>query len=142
MPKVEIDGNFDAVIKAIERAGGDTRQVVEEVLKATFDVITPLAEDAIAKPNLPAGGKYSTGNTERSLLKTPKLKWENDTAYVDVGFSIKKGGLPSIFMISGSPRYMKNQALYNAFYGESTKEAVNKVQREILTNYLDKQLGG
>ena len=142
MPSFSADGNFDNVIRSIERATGDYKPAVDQALEAAFAVVTPKAEDAVKKPNLPRGGKYSHGGTEKSLKRTPKVSWEGDKAFVDTGFSVKGGGLPSIFMIKGKPSRMKNTALYNAFYGQQTLEAVNKAEADALNNYLDKTLGG
>ena len=142
MPSFSADGNFDDIIRMIERATCDYKPAVDQALKDAFNVVTPKAADAVKKPNLPRGGKYSSGATERSLKRTPKVSWDGDKAYVDTGFSVKKGGLPSIFMIYGKPSYMKNTALYEAFYGQQTLEEVSKAEADALTNYLDKTLGG
>ena len=138
MPKFTIDANFEDVLAAIDQVDGTSDRAAEEAMKAVFNVITPKAAAAITKPNLPRGGKYSTGATERSLKRTPKITWDWNTVYVDIGFSVSKGGLPSLFMIYGKPSYMKNTALYDAFYGTQTKNEVQKTIANVLYGYLDK----
>ena len=145
MPKFALDDmdSFGGLIKTINEVSGDADKAAELAMKEVFEVITPMAADAVKKPNLPRGGKYSSGATERSLKKTPKISWDdNYTVYVDVGFSVKKGGLPSLFMIYGKPTYMKNTALYEAFYGDRTKNEVQKTIANALFSWLDEKMLG
>lgn len=133
---VEFAG-FDDVIKKLTKFGADTKQITEEALQKSFDIVTKKAEEAVAKPNLPAGGKYSTGQTEESLTRTLEVTWTSTVATAPVGFNIKKGGLPSIFMMYGTPRYMKVQAIYDAFYGSATEGEVLNAQREVFYKAME-----
>ena len=138
---IEIDG-FDELLSKLNRMDKMTKTVPEEALKETFDIITKKAANAVTKPSLPRGGNYSSGRTETSLQRTPKVKWKSNEASVEVGFNIRKGGLPSIFMMYGTPRYMKNQALYDAFYSSQTEGEVILKQKEILNKALAEVQGG
>ena len=129
------------MINKLRDVGADAKAVTEEALTKTHKIVTAKAATAVAKPNLSAGGKYSKGGTARSLQTTPKISWKGTEASVDVGFNIKKGGLPSIFMMYGTPRYMKNQELYDAFYSDQTEGEVANAQREIFENYMRKVFG-
>ena len=90
----------------------------------------------VEKPNLPAHGKYSHGNTAKSLVREPVITWSGTKASVEVGFDIKHGGLPTIFMMYGTPSYMKNQMLYDAFYGDQTIGEIRTRQKEIMLGAL------
>lgn len=127
---VEFAG-FDEVLKKLTKLGADTKQITEEALQKSFDIVTKKAEASVAKPNLPAGGKYSTGRTERSLVRALDVTWSGTEATAPVGFNIEKGGLPSIFMMYGTPRYMKVQAVYDAFYGAQTEGEVLNAQKKV-----------
>lgn len=133
---VEFAG-FDDVIKKLTKLGADTKQITEAALQKSFDIVAKKAEEAVAKPNLPAGGKYSTGETEESLTRTLEVTWTGTEASAPVGFNIKKGGLPSIFMMYGTPRYMKVQEIYDAFYGSATEGEVLNAQREVFYKAME-----
>lgn len=125
MPKfqVEFDG-FDQMLAKLKRLEGDAKGVTEEALKETFRVVTKKAEAAIKLHR-------ETGETEASLRQKPQIKWQGSVGTVHVGFDIKGGGLPSIFLMYGTPRMEKDQKLYNAFYGAATKREIHAAQEEI-----------
>lgn len=138
MAKVAVEfAGFDEVLKKLNKLGADTKQITEDALQKSFDIVTRKAEAAIAKPNLPAGGKFSTGRTEKSLTRTLDVTWTGTEASAPVGFNIKKGGLPSIFMMYGTPRYMKVQAVYDAFYSSATEGEVLNAQREVFFKAME-----
>lgn len=134
--RLEFEG-FDAVLKKLNKIGADSKSIAEEALTKTHEIVTEKAEKAIATSNLPAGGHYSTGRTAASLQTTTKITWNGTEGSVKVGFNIKKGGLPSIFMMYGTPRYMKVQAIYDAFYGDQTEAEIANAQKEIFYKALE-----
>lgn len=128
---------LDEYLKKLSKVENAAKLVAEKALRASFDIVQDKAEIAVQKANLPAGGKYSTGDTEKSLKKQAEISWSGTEASMSVGFNISKGGLPSIFMMYGTPTYMKNQALYDAFYGEQTEGQVAKEQAEIFREAME-----
>lgn len=145
MPHIKLEfTGFDEVLKKLTKLDADTEKIADEALKETFKIVTAKAEAAIQKPNLPKQGKFSRKNppnSASSLLKTPDIKWSGTEGEVHVGFNIKKGGLPTIFMITavkyGSPRRMKVQAVYDAFYGDQTTGQIRNAQRDIFYKALE-----
>lgn len=133
--KIEIAG-FDEILERLNKLNANVKQVTEKALIETHKIVTKKAEEAVQKSNLPARGKYSMGATERSLVREPQITWEGTEASVKTGFSISKGGLASIFMMYGTPRHMKNQKMYNAFFSKKTKEEIIKVQEDIFYNEI------
>ena len=127
---------FDEMLKKLAAAEADTKAIAEEALQKSFDIVTAKAEISVQKQNLPAGGKYSSGRTAASLIRKLDVTWSGTEASAPVGFDASHGGLPSIFMIRGSPRYMKNQLMYDAFYGEQTRGEVLNAQKEIFYKAL------
>lgn len=130
---IELQG-LDEMVRNLEKLGANANQIADEMLIKTHEIVTAKAASAVG--HLPAGGKYSTGKTAASLKVAPKITWSGTTASVEVGFSIKKGGLPSIFMMYGTPRYMKVQEMYDAFYSEQTKDEIFLAQKEIYDKAL------
>lgn len=127
---------FNEMRERLNRLQADTKAVCEEALVKTKELVTKKAEAAMAKPNLPAGGKYSTGDTVGSLDLTSTVTWNGTEGSIKVGFNIKKGGLPSVFLMYGTPKMPKVQALYDAFYGEETLGEIAALQKEVFDNAL------
>lgn len=138
MPHVNLEfTGFDEILKKLTKLEADTQKIAEEALTETHKIITAKAESAVAKSNLPAHGKFSHGETEKSIKRDPDITWNGTIGSVAVGYNIKKGGLPSIFMMYGSPRYMKVQAVYDAFYGSQTEGEVRNAQKEIFYKAME-----
>ena len=120
---VEFEG-FNELIDRIEKLNGDLKSITERALTESFKLVTPDLHQAMQKHK-------QTGRTEGSIVDNSTVKWDDEVASIKVGFNIKKGGLPSIFLMYGTPRIPKDQALYNAIYGKKTQEEIRKLQEEI-----------
>lgn len=133
--------NLDRVIKRLDSLGGNSKEIADKALRETFEIVTEKAAESAMNANLPAGGRYATGATAGSLKTDADVEWSGLVAKTDTGFSIKGGGLPSIFMIYGTPRYMKNQKMYNAFYGSATKKQIVKAQENAFYDEINRLMG-
>lgn len=134
--KIDFEG-FDEMLKKFQRLEADTKSITEEALRKTHEIVTAKAAASATAGSYPAGGKYSSGNTAKSLKKDAQITWKGTEASVEVGFNIKHGGLPSIFMMYGTPRYMKDQAMYDAFWSSQTEGEVINAQKEIFMKALE-----
>lgn len=138
MPKIRLEfAGFAEFRNKLNKLGADTKAITEEALKETHKIVTAKAESAMAAGNLPAGGRYSIGRTVDSLQRTAKVKWSGTVGSVEVGFNIKNGGLASIFLIYGTPRMPKVQALYDAFFSDQTIGEVTNVMKDIYYKALE-----
>ncbi len=108
---------LDGVIKATENA-----------LKATDDYVTAQVDKAIAS------SRYNfdrTGETKKSIDRDRTVEWNGTTANVKAGFTISKGGLPSIFLMYGTPHIKPDSNLKNAAKGQGIhRDKINKIQQE------------
>lgn len=137
--KMSLDfAGFAEMRNMLNKLGADTKAICEEALVETHSIVTKKAEDAISEANLPAGGKYSTGDTLRSLERNPKVTWKGTEGSIGVGFRASDNGLASIFLIRGTPRMPKVQALYDAFYSDQTIGEVAKAQKDIFYRALER----
>lgn len=118
---------FDNVLRKLNTMEAGSKKAAEDALKKGFQIMT----DKAAAAGYPAQGHYATGRMAGSLVRSPSIKWSGTEASVDVGFNLKKGGLPWVFMAYGTPRYMKVQAMYDAFYGSQTEGEVLNAARDI-----------
>ena len=135
MARKRLSLNFagmDKIIKEYEAMGGNLTEAAENALKATHALITPKLQAAIAPHK-------QTGDTEASLSRSPEIEWDGTKALVPVGFSIRNGGLASIFLMYGTPRMQPDKALYNAIYGASTLRAVSEKQAEVFEKRMMRQ---
>jgi len=136
---LQVEG-FEEYMAKLDEVGGTAamRRGVEEALKESKKYVNPLIEKAMTK--LPAGGRYSTGDTKRSLDKDMSVEWQGATASIKVGFDFSESGLKSIFLMYGTPRMKPVTGLKAAVYGAKTKKeiaaiqgaALDKVSKEIM----------
>ena len=83
-----------------------------------------------------------TGRTENSLENTPEVTIEGNKLSIGVGFHISQGGLPSIFLMYGTPKQAPDTQLYNAVFGAETKKEIAKIQRNYVKQAMKKYLNG
>lgn len=119
----------------IEAAGGDLQKAADSALKATHGLITPKLGGGIARHK-------QTGATGGSLERSARVEWESPLkAHVDIGFDLGGGGLPSIFLMWGTPKMAPDVALRKAAFGAKITREVQEIQRQALEKVL-KRLGG
>lgn len=136
--KVEFDG-FNEVISRLKKFDGDVKATTEKALKASRDYSNVELHKAM-RPH------KRTGKTEKAIVENEPVKWTGNVANIEVGFDLKNGGLPSIFLmhgtlVHGTPRIKKDQKLYNAIHGKSTKKKIKELQSDIFYDAIRK-LGG
>ena len=132
--EMEFDG-MDAIIRQLEQLEVDVRETVTDALHEAGQLVTEQARAAI-QPH------KSTGKTEASLRENPTVEWTGTQAAVNVGFDINSGGLPSIFLMYGTPRMKKDTNLYNAFYGSETQKKIEQIERDALNAAVEKAMQG
>lgn len=124
---------FEEYAEKLDRLGGSLEKTTEKALLATHDYITPKVEEAFQKHDK----KYSH-ETMKSLKSNAKVEWDGPFAEIGVGFDISTGGLPSIFLMYGTPRIQPDKKLYNSIYGGATKKAVKALQEKIFAEEIAK----
>ena len=131
--KIEFDG-FEEVTARLTKLEGNVKATTEKALEASRDYVVPNLHSAMAKHK-------RTGKTEASIVENEKVKWTGTLAKIDVGFDLKHGGLPSIFLMYGTPKMKKDQQLYNAIYGSATQKKIRQIQEDIFYDEI-RRLGG
>lgn len=127
---------FNELLAKLNKLNQDTKSIADDALNKAFEIVNGKL-DSISSANYPAGGKFSHGDTEKSKQKTAKIKWKGTEGSVDVGYNIKHGGLPSIFMMYGTPKRMKVQEMYDAFYSDQTIGEVINAQTDIFNKAME-----
>lgn len=126
MPKMQMQvEGLEAIMERMQKLGADTRSAVNKALIETHKIVTEKAEAAI-EPH------RRTGATEASLRREAVPEWSGDVASIKVGFDIENGGLPSIFLMYGTPHIKPDSALYNAFFGKETVKEIVEAQEKAI----------
>lgn len=132
--RLETSG-FEELLAALDQAGADSRKAAEKALIEGKKAVTPGIEQAIAR-------HHRTGRTAASLDQKNEVHWEGTVATVDVGFHIRQGGLPSIFLMYGTPRMAPDKRLYNSIYGAAAQKKFKEAAEKALHELLEKNVGG
>lgn len=137
--KSKLAFNFEemaGLAEKLEKAGGSLQAAADRALKATHDYITPNLETGIRR-------HVQSGDTKESLDKKGGVVWESELkAHVNIGFNIGDGGLPSIFLMWGTPKHGKHPGisadskLKAAAFGAKTKREVADIQRQEMEKAL------
>ena len=133
---------FEEYMAKLDEVGGSTamRRGVESALRASKQYVNPLIESAMTK--LPAGGRYSTGDTKKSIDEEMSVDWEGMTGSIKVGFDFKKSGMTSIYLMYGTPKMSPVNGLKAAIYGAKTKKAIAELQEEALEKVIKRIMEG
>lgn len=137
MPKNRIGMSFkgfEEMAAKFDAMGGDLREVVTECLEKSHGLVTPKLHADMARHR-------RTGRTEGSILDDAQVEWSGTTSSINIGFSVRKGGLPSIFLMYGTPRMEKDTKLYNDVYGTRIQKEIKALQEEIFRKKMDEIMG-
>ena len=138
---LQFDGWEDYIAKLDELGGSQAmKKGVEEALIESKKHVNPLIEKSMGK--LPAGGKYSTGDTKKSIDKEMRVEWTGMTGEIKVGFDFKKSGPKSIFLMYGTPKMKPVSGLKSAIYGSKTQNEIAEIQEKVLSDYIKKVMEG
>lgn len=133
---------FKQLEKQLENLAGmdGVIEATENALKATDDYVTKEVDKAVVS------SKFNfdrTGNTKSSIDREIKVEWSGTVASAKDGFTISKGGLPSIFLMYGTPKIKPDTNLKNAAKGQGIhRDKINKIQQEefnkVIKKYMEK----
>lgn len=125
---------FDELLRALEKAGQDSKQAAEKALIEGKQAVTPGIREAMAR-------HHRTGRTEASLDTKEEVRFEGTVAEIDIGFHVRQGGLPSIFLMYGTPRIQPDKRLYDSIYGPTARKKFNEAAEKALDELMQK-VGG
>ena len=123
---IEMYGVSD-LLKSIEKAGG---KVDEAVKKATDESLKQVG----LKMQLFMMEHRDTGETYQSFEAVP-VQIKNGSVTGMVGYNVKKGGLPAIFLDVGTPKMKPYFFRYYAI--ENSRTQIEEIQRATLNEILE-----
>lgn len=124
--QLESAGTVSAIKRAVEGGALATKNEVNAEVTA-----------AMQSGNLPAGGKYSTGETMKHLDKEMHVEWAGNTATLKLGFHLEGTGLTSIFLMYGTPKMAPASGLREALKEHPRKISRKKMQ-EVCVKILER----
>lgn len=140
---LEVKG-FEEYMDKLDKLGGTAtmRRGVDAALKASKEYVNPLIIAKMASSNLPAGGRYSTATTKKSIDTDMGVDWQGMTGAIKVGFKFKESGMVSIFLMYGTPKMSPVAGLKDTIYGSQTKREIKKIQAEALNKVIKRTMEG
>ena len=142
---IQVDGfDFEQYMAKLDEIGGSTamKKGIDGALKASKEYINPQINKAMTTGNLPAKGKYSTGETKKSIDTDMNVEWEGTLGSIKVGFNFEQSGLTSIMLMYGTPKMSPVRGLKSAIYGAKTKREIANLQGEALTKTIRRIMEG
>lgn len=138
--KLNLSG-FNELITKLDKLGGNINKVVEDALTQAGETIADDTTDAVSNSNLPASGKYSKGDTMKSIAKNSKVEWSGTQASISVGFDYDKPGAGG-FLITGTPRMKPNYALQKIYKQKAYMTYLQDGMKDIVNDAIDDMMGG
>jgi hypothetical protein len=139
--ELELKGFEELITKLDGLVENKLKPVLSEVLEDIGEEIGQRTYEAMDKSNLPAKGKYSTGDTIKTVVKNPKAIWSSSTCEINVGFDKTKPGA-GFLLITGTPRMKPVRELEDVFVSQKFKNQVNKWIRESLSEAIYEAMKG
>ena len=139
-----IDINFSAFsdyAEKLDNLGASLQSAFTKAMEQAAETIQEDTTEAMAKGNLPAGGKYSQGDTEAAIIHNPKVGWHGSVGEIDLGFDKTKPGAGG-FLITGTPKMQPDRALEEIYGRKSYEKKLKKDIEEVLQDEIDRHMGG
>lgn len=114
------------IIKALEASEKNTHSAIEKALVKSGKPIEADMLEFMSRHML-------TGDAYRSLTEYP-IKWDGEKAEYRIGFSVKEGGLPAIFLNVGTP------TIAPSFFIEKAVDKNNAERMKIFKDTLNEVL--
>lgn len=139
---ISIDfSNFSDYAEKLDKLGGDLKEIFTDAMEQAAETVQFDTIDAMAKGNLPAGGKYSQGDTEASIIRDAKVSWHGSLGKIGLGFDKTRPGAGG-FLITGTPKMQPNRALEDIYGRKKYENQLKKDIEEVLQDEIDRRMGG
>ena len=113
--KMDIDfRGFSEYAEKLERLGASLQDIFTGAMEQVGRTYAEDTLSALEAQQLPAKGKYATGESKASVITAPTVKWSGSLAEMPVGFDKTKPGAGT-WLITGTPK-MRPAAKLNSMY--------------------------
>lgn len=125
--KLDMSG-FSELLERIQKANGDIDQAAKIALE---EGAKPFIQDL----KIGIQKHHRTGLTERALSSDPEVSKEGNRLSLEVGFNLRQGGLPALFIEYGTPKMKPDPFIQPAIKRNQSK--ARKIQEESLMKILE-----
>ena len=139
---LKLDANaFNVYAEKLDRMGGDLKTIFTDALEKAGQKIGEDTTNALAEGNLPRGGQYSTGQTEKTVVKNPKVVWSGMFGSIGVGFDFGDPGAGG-YLITGTPRMKPDTELNKIYKRKSYMNGISKDIAKVFNDEINRRMGG
>lgn len=132
---------IEELITRLDQLNGNVKAAVTDALTQAGETITDDTRAAIQPQHLPAKGKYSNGDTSRSIIDHPQVEWSGTIAEIGVGFDFGKPGAGG-YLITGSPKMTPDFELQRIYKQKKYMSEIQKDMGELISDYIEEALEG
>ena len=119
------------MLKSIEAAGGKVDAAVQKAVDASLKIV---GDDMQAFMSSHSPGVAGTGDTYASFERVA-ASIKGGSVVALVGYDVKSGGLPAIFLDVGTP---KQKPYFFRYYAvENNRKRIEEIQRATLNEILE-----
>ena len=133
--------NFSDYADRLDQLGADLKEIFADAMEQAAETVQDDTIEAMSAANLPAGGRYSRGDTEASIIRNAKVSWSGNVGEIGLGFDKTKRGAGG-FLITGTPKMRPNYALENIFGRKKYENQIKSDIEEVLQDEIDQRMGG
>lgn len=123
---IEMYGVSD-LLKSIEKAGGKVNEAVAKAVDVSLQIVGSDMQNFMSSHK-------DTGDTYESFEQLPVVVTGNKVE-ASVGYNVKKGGLPAIFLDVGTPK--QKPYFYRYYAVENNRKRIEEIQRSTLNEILE-----
>ena len=131
---------LEELITKLDALQGDVKTAVTDALLQAAETVHDDTVDALADNYLPAGGKYSQGDTKLSVSE-PTVEWSGTVAVAPVGFDYGEKGAGG-YLISGTPRMQPDRRLEQIYTRKKYMKQLQEDMQDVITDYITDKMGG
>lgn len=132
---------FEGLLRKLDQLGGDVQKAVSDALEQASETIAEDTEEAVAHSNLPAGGMYSTGDTEKAIIRDTEVRWEGLVGWVPIGFDFSMPGAGG-YLITGTPRMQPDKRLHQMYKQKKYMRQIQNDMGDVILDYITEMLEG
>jgi hypothetical protein len=133
--------NFAEYAERLETLGANLEEVFTKAMNKEAAKVQADTISALAKPNLPAEGIYSQGDTVNAVIKDVKTIWHGEIGEVQLGFDKTMPGAGG-FLITGTPRMRPDYELEAIYGNKKYEERLKNSIKKDLQEEIDSIMGG
>lgn len=127
---IEMYGVAD-LLKSIEAAGGKVDEAVKRATDESLKIVGASMQSFMASHS---PGTTGTGDTYASYEQVSASIKDNSVEAM-VGYNVKEGGLPAIFLDVGTPK--QKPYFYRYYAVENNRKKIEEIQRATLNEILE-----